>query len=133
VAAANVEFHQADILRPWIFAADHRFDLITFSLVLEHVEHLELIFREAAAHITPRGQIYVGELHPFKQYTGTKARFETPAGTTVVNCFNHHISDFTSAAAKHDFSIAAVNEFFDGDDRTTVPRVLTLLLVHPDN
>jgi ubiquinone/menaquinone biosynthesis C-methylase UbiE len=133
VTADNVEFRQADILQPWTFAADRGFDLITFSLVLEHVERLEPIFREAASCITPRGQIYVGELHPFKQYAGTKARFETPAGTTVVNCFNHHISDFTSAAAEHGFSIAAVHEFFDKDDHTTIPRLLAMLFSHDDH
>jgi ubiquinone/menaquinone biosynthesis C-methylase UbiE len=130
VTAGNVDFHQADIVEPWTFAADRRFDLVTFSLVLEHVEHLDPIFRETAAHIAARGQIYLGELHPFKQYTGAKARFETPAGTTVVNCFNHHVSDFTTAAAEQGFSIAAVKEFFDNDDRTTIPRLLALRFTH---
>lgn len=128
VTAGHVEFHQADINQPWTFAANRQYDLITFSLVLEHIEHLDPIFRKAADHATPRGQIYLGELHPFKQYSGSKARFETPAGTTVVPCFNHHISDFTTTAAKHGFQIAQLNEHFDSDDIASIPRLLTLLL-----
>jgi len=72
--------------------------------------------------------VYIGELHPFKQYTGTKARFDTEEGPQTVPCFNHNISDFTGAATRNGFAIADVNEHFDDDDRTSVPRILTLVL-----
>ncbi len=45
--------------------------------------------------------MYIGELHPFKQYAGSKARFNTEAGEQVVNCYNHHITDFTDAAIQN--------------------------------
>jgi len=71
-----VRFHQADILQPWTFA-DGLYDLVTFSLVLEHVADLDPVMQEAARALKPGGHVYIGELHPFKQYGGTKARFET--------------------------------------------------------
>ncbi|MCZ8217204.1 MAG: SAM-dependent methyltransferase, partial [Cyclobacteriaceae bacterium] len=69
----------------------------------------------------------ISELHPFKQYNGTKARFETENGLEIVQCFNHNISDFTQAAKKYGFEIIDLQEYFDNDDRTTIPRILTLL------
>ncbi len=128
----NLRFRKADITRPWDFAG-RQFDLISFSLVLEHIEDLDHIFREAARKTTPGGYVYLGELHPFKQYLGTKARFETDIGTHVVTCFDHHLSDFTQAAIMNGFSIVRVSEFFDNDNRSGIPRILALLFTKDTN
>lgn len=127
VKAAHVSFVQADINKEWSFA-DGSFSLATFSLVLEHIEHLPAIFEKLSQKIVPGGYVYIGELHPFKQYAGTKARFETEAGTQVVTCFNHHISDFISPALQYGFTVINMNEYFDNNDRSTIPRILTILL-----
>ena len=127
IKSSKVNFIQGDITQDWNFTKD-KHDLIIFSLVLEHIENLDHIFKEAAKVINPGGYIYIGELHPFKQYLGTKARFETEKGIEVLICFNHNISDFIQPAKKYGFEIIDINEFFDDDDRTTVPRILTLLL-----
>jgi len=126
VRSKKVTFQQADINQPWTFVTQP-FDLITFSLVLEHIENLEPIFQQAAASIVSGGHIYIGELHPFKQYAGTKARFETEHGLQVVTCYNHHVSDFTKAAKKHGFVITDINEYFDSNEQKLIPRILTLL------
>jgi predicted TPR repeat methyltransferase len=127
ISSEKVDFQQADITQSWDFA-NKKYDLISFSLVLEHIENLDHIFDEAAKNIVTGGHVYIGELHPFKQYSGSKARFETPAGQQTVICFNHHISDFSQSAKKYGFAIEEINEYFDGDDRNTVPRILTMLL-----
>ncbi len=122
----KVKFIQADITQGWNFT-NEKYDVVCFSLVLEHIENLNRIFKEAAKGLNSGGYIYIGELHPFKQYTGTKARFETENGLEILNCFNHNISDFTASAKNIGFDIVTIDEFFDGNDRTTVPRILTLL------
>ena len=127
ITSEKVIFKHADILKLWTFA-DRQYDLITFSLVLEHVEDLDEIFRKVSQVTKPGGLVYVGELHPFKQYSGSKARFEIENGTVVLTCFTHHISDFILAAKNAGFQIHDISEFFDDDDRTTIPRILTLLL-----
>lgn len=127
IVSNKITFHQADITQSWSFAKTG-YDLITFSLVLEHIENLQHIFREAVQVLSPGGHIYIGELHPFKQYTGSKARFETDAGTTVVTCFNHHISDFTQHAKAFGLSVVDVNEYFDNDDHHNMPRILVITL-----
>lgn len=127
ITSANVSFRQADITEEWKFAGG-LYDLVTFSLVLEHISDLDTIFKKAAAVTAQGGYVYIGELHPFKQYTGTKARFDTAEGQQVVTCFNHNISEFTQAAKANGFEIADVREYFDDNDSNNIPRILTLLL-----
>ena len=122
----KVRFVQADIKEAWAFQ-DRPYDLVSFSLVLEHLEHLEPIFREAADSLVTGGYVYLGELHPFKQYTGTKARFDTEEGRQIVECYNHHLSDFVQAAKAAGLQLVDANEYFDNDDSTTLPRILTLV------
>jgi predicted TPR repeat methyltransferase len=126
IVSDKVKFIQADITKDWEFATQ-QYDLVSFSLVLEHIENLEEIFRKIAEVTHIGSYIYVGELHPFKQYAGTKARFETEEGLQIVTCFNHNISDFTQAAKQFGFEIVDVNEYFDDNDRANIPRILTLL------
>jgi len=128
ITSTNVTFVQADITEPWNFATK-QFDLVVFSLVLEHIELLQPIMEKAAAALKSGGYLYISELHPFKQYSGSKARFETEAGTQVVTCFNHHITDFTEAANANGLSLVKLAEYFDDDNRNTIPRLLTLLFV----
>jgi ubiquinone/menaquinone biosynthesis C-methylase UbiE len=127
IISDKVEFKQADITKEWTFTEQH-YDLISFSLVLEHIEDLEHIFKEASALLNAGGFVYVGELHPYKQYAGTKARFETEQGRHVLECFNHNISDFINAAKKFQLVLTDIDEYFDNDDKTIIPRILTILL-----
>jgi ubiquinone/menaquinone biosynthesis C-methylase UbiE len=127
IRSDRVEFKQADINSGWNFS-DGGFDLVTFSLVLEHIQDLDHIFSEVSRSLEPGGHVYIGELHPFKQYTGSKARFETEQGLQVVECFNHHVSDFIIPAKKHGLSIVDINEFFDQEDRSEIPRILAIIL-----
>jgi ubiquinone/menaquinone biosynthesis C-methylase UbiE len=122
----RVTFRQADLATEWVFA-EGLYNLVVFSLVLEHIEHLEPVFEKVAHVLQPGGYMYIGELHPFKQYSGSKARFDTEAGTHIVSCFNHNVSDFIQAARNHGLTVINLNEYFDQDDRTSIPRILTIL------
>jgi ubiquinone/menaquinone biosynthesis C-methylase UbiE len=126
ISQPNVQFLQADINEPWHFV-QQPFDVVSFSLVLEHIEDLTAIFKKVAEALSPNGHVYIAELHPFKQYSGSKARFETAAGTQVVTCFNHHVSDFVIAAKKAGLELVGIDEYFDDQDRNQIPRILQLL------
>src|SRR5687768_5573110 len=80
ITSSNVNFVQADITQPWNFAIK-LYDLIGFSLVLEHIESLEPVIAKVVVALKPGGYLYISELHPFKQYNGSKARFDTAEGT----------------------------------------------------
>ena len=126
VSTSNVEFLIADVRQPWMFG-DFEADLITSSLILEHVEDLGFVFGEARKILSTGGHYYVCELHPFKQYAGSKARFETEEGTQVTECFQHHVTDYTKAAFENGFAIGRIDEWFDDEDRTAIPRLISFV------
>ncbi len=122
----NVYFIKANILEDWTFT-NTKYDLISFSLVLKHIKDIESIIKKAELLLNKNGFIYIGEFHPYKQYLGSKARFENENGMNVLECYTHHISDFTNAAIKNNLRIIKINEFFDSDNNT-IPRIFTLLI-----
>ena len=126
ITAENVEFRQMDLRQEWSFA-ENSFDLITCSLALEHIENIDFVFKQASRVLRLGGQFYIGELHPFKQYQGTKARFETGAGVFELECFIHHVSEFFEVANNNNFGCVELNEWFDDDDKTAIPRLLTMI------
>jgi len=127
ITSEKVEFVQANILGDWTFRKQ-LYDLVSYSLVLEHIENLEPVFKETAQSLKPGGHVYIGELHPFKQYAGSKARFETEEGLQVVDCYTHHISDFIEAGRKNRLTLVDLQEYFDEDEKKEIPRILTIVL-----
>jgi 2-polyprenyl-3-methyl-5-hydroxy-6-metoxy-1,4-benzoquinol methylase len=121
----SVSFIKADLSEKWDFTSE-KFDLIVCSLVLEHIENINTIIKQISQHLINCGILYIGELHPFKQYTGSKPKFETEEGEQIVTAFTHHISDFTNAAKDHGLEIEIIKEYFDNNDRSNPPRILSL-------
>lgn len=124
IGGVNIEFHQADITKPWDFT-EKKIDLISFSLVLEHIYDLHFIFEQASQKINEGGHIYIGELHPFKQYAGSVARFDVKEETVRLECYQHHISEFLKEANAFNFSLVELNEWFD--ESNPLPRILSLI------
>lgn len=126
VKSANTQFVIADINKPWDFT-NEKYDLVAYSLVLEHIEHIDSVFEKIGQVSNEQAYVYISELHPFKQYAGSKARFITEAGEQAVTCYIHNISDFLKAANKYNFELKLLEEWFDDDDKSNIPRILTLL------
>lgn len=124
----NVRFLKVDINEDWFFTND-KYDLVVCSLVLEHIENIGRIFKLIAEHLIENGILYIEELHPFKQYSGSKASFTNETGKQIVNCYTHHISEFTGLAKQYGLAIADIKEYFDDDDSTSIPRILTLKFI----
>ncbi len=93
----------------------------------EHIENLEHVFQQIAVVLRSSGYCYIGELHPFKQYSGTKARFDLDEQRKIVDCYTHNISDFVKIAAACGLALIDIDEHFDDDNRKTLPRILTLI------
>jgi ubiquinone/menaquinone biosynthesis C-methylase UbiE len=126
ITANNVEFRQLDLRESWKFS-DNQFDLITCSLALEHIENIDFIFREANRVLRKNGKFYIGELHPFKQYAGAKARFEIENKVFELECFIHNISEFFDVAKSNNFDVIELKEWFDDENKTEIPRLLTMM------
>ncbi|MFT3910298.1 MAG: class I SAM-dependent methyltransferase [Ferruginibacter sp.] len=124
VNTKGIKFQQADITKPWSFK---KATLITCSLILEHIENIDFIFEQAANTLKKNGCFYICELHPYKQLEGSRARFEKDDQTIHLEYFIHHISDFFSAASKNNLKCIHLQEWFDDDNRSTTPRLISFL------
>ncbi|MDB5252443.1 MAG: class SAM-dependent methyltransferase [Flaviaesturariibacter sp.] len=125
LAGSFVTFQQADITRPLPFP-DASFGVATCNLVLEHIADLAPVFAEISRVLAPGGRFFLSELHPFKQYSGSKARFEKDGQTQVVDCHLHHVSDYLRDAGSAGLQLERLDEWFD-DGARAIPRLLTLL------
>ena len=115
VKAENVRFETADLTKRW-HCEDSAYDLILCCLVLEHIKDLSHIFSEASRVLRPGGKFFINELHPFKQYGGTKARFERADQTIEVDAFVHHISEFIHTAEENGLKLEKFNEYWHEQD-----------------
>jgi ubiquinone/menaquinone biosynthesis C-methylase UbiE len=124
---ANVAFTVADLTRRWP-VDEQTVDLVTCNLVLEHIRDLPFIFAEAARVLTKGGRFFICELHPFRQYQGTTARFQRAQITTEIPAFVHHLSDFTTAAGSQGLALLSIREWWHAEDQNKPPRLLSLIL-----
>jgi len=124
IQADNVTFSVADVTGEWP-CADQSADLIVCNLVLEHVADLSFIFSEAFRCLVDGGRFFICELHPFRQYQGTKANFQRKGQTTEIQAFVHHISDFTEAAKKNGLTLDVFREWWHQEDQGKPPRLVS--------
>jgi malonyl-CoA O-methyltransferase len=128
VASPNVTFQQADLTSDWPCPAESA-HLVSFNLVLEHIESIAAALRKAVHCLVPGGRIYISELHPFKQYQSSQARFIDTAGKVVkVQAYTHNISDFFNAAEECGLQMVSFNEWWHHEDKVeSVPRLATFM------
>ncbi len=120
----KVHFKQADITKPWRF---DKANLITCSLVLEHIQNLPFIFEQAVTVLETGGKFYIAELHPYKQLQGSRAKFEQDGSLLHLEFFVHHISDYLHAARSNNFVCDYLEEWFDTNDRNQIPRLVSYI------
>ncbi len=122
----EVKFVKADITHTWTFSAE-KFDLVTCSLILEHISDINHIFEQASALLKSGGHFYIGELHSYRQYLGVKAKFGRDDQIQEIESFTHNVSDFFRAGALNEFSCVDISEWFDEDTAEPLPRLISML------
>jgi 2-polyprenyl-3-methyl-5-hydroxy-6-metoxy-1,4-benzoquinol methylase len=107
-------------------------DLVVGNLVLEHIDDLTPVFAQAAQHLVAGGMMLVSELHPFRQYQGTQARFADSNGAPVlIPAFQHHVSDYLRAARDAGLVLRQLDEWWHVEDEGLPPRLLSLVFDKP--
>jgi malonyl-CoA O-methyltransferase len=125
LSGADVTLQKLDVTEPWPLN-DRSFDCVVATLVLEHVEHLDRVFREAHRVLRSGGALYLCELHPYRQFGGTQANFEhKESGETItIDAFTHPVSEFVNEGLDAGFSVRRMGEWHGPDDE--VPRLLSI-------
>jgi ubiquinone/menaquinone biosynthesis C-methylase UbiE len=122
----KVVFRRADLTENWKIDNDFG-DLITCSLTLEHIKNVHHIFNQANLILKNNGIFFISELHPFKQYTGSKAKYETESGVKELEVYIHHISEYIDAAKNNGFEFVEMKEWFDEDNENGIPRLISFV------
>ena len=126
ISDSRAEFKKADLHKDW--EIENQFaDLVTSSLTLEHIADLNPIFNQAHQKLKKNGLFFISELHPFKQYAGSKARYETENGTEELEVYTHHLSDYMDSAKKNGFEFLEINEWFDPTPEKEIPRLISFV------
>ena len=102
-------------MRPWCFRGNRK------------ESKLNDFSKEAAEKLIAGGIFYVCELHPFKQYAGSKARFTENNITTELEVYIHNISDYFESAISNGLKVIELKEWFDGDDHKEIPRLISFV------
>jgi ubiquinone/menaquinone biosynthesis C-methylase UbiE len=123
----KVIFKQADITQSWNIP-DEFADLVSINLVLEHISDMDAVFAQAYSKLKPGGIFFISELHPFKQYSGTKARYPTEYGVQELETYVHHLSEYFRAGQKQGFKAERTDEWFDDEtEDSIIPRLISFV------
>lgn len=133
VGSTNVKFVQHDVCDVWPVASAS-VDLVVANLILEHVHDLEPVFFEAARVLRPDGQLFVCELHPYRQLLGVQAQFTDPTTgeTVLVTAHVHTISEYVNGAIRAGLAVREIGEALeDGAPLDAPPRLISMLFDAP--
>ena len=129
VRSDRARFVEHDITRPWPVDVSSM-DVVVGNLVLEHVRDLGPIYAEAARVLRPGGELFLCELHPYRQLRGGQAHFEDEDTneTIPVTAYQHSVSEYVNGGLAAGFVLRALGEHVEdsaADD--AVPRLLSIL------
>ena len=130
IKSDHVFFVVADLAKPWP-CKTAVFELIVCNLVLEHIEDIDAVFSQVSQSLKAGGQFFLSELHPFRQYQGTKANFRTEDEAIEIPAFVHHLSDFTDSARENGLSLRMMKEWWHEEDQNKLPRLVSFMFEKP--
>jgi malonyl-CoA O-methyltransferase len=129
VRAAHVRFVEHDITRAWP-ADSASVDVVVGNLVLEHVRDLQPIYAEAARVLRPGGELFLCELHPYRQLRGGQAHFEDADTneTVPVTAFQHAVGEYVNGGLAAGLVLRALGEHLEESaSPDAAPRLLSVL------
>lgn len=109
-SSSRINWHYADLNQRFPFT-DGLFDLITSTLVIEHINALDNYFAEIKRVAAPGAEIFITGLHPAMHLLGISARFKNEANEHVLpesQCYN--LSDIFNAAVAAGLTITRIEE-----------------------
>jgi malonyl-CoA O-methyltransferase len=130
--ADRVRFVRHDVREP-LPLEDASADVVVGNLVLEHVEDLAPVFREAARVLRRGGALWLCELHPFRQWRGGQAHFtDASTGETVhVAAHVHTVGEYVNGGIAAGLRLLHLGEWIEeGAADGAAPRLLSVRFGH---
>jgi ubiquinone/menaquinone biosynthesis C-methylase UbiE len=129
VRSERVRFVEHDITHRWPVEPPS-IDLVVGNLVLEHVRDLGPIYAEAARVLRAGGELFLCELHPYRQLRGGQAHFEDAETneTVPVTAYRHSVSEYVNGGIAAGFRLRALGEHVEESAASdSAPRLLSVL------
>lgn len=129
IATSNVTFIRHDVRDTWPVPPDS-VDIVVGNLILEHVHDLAPVYFEAARVLRPGGQLFICELHPYRQLLGSQAHFTDPAtGETVqLTAHVHTVNEYVNGGIEAGFELRSLGEWTEDEALPDAPpRLISLL------
>ena len=128
IISQKATFIETDLNEKWEIS-NNSFDLATINLTLEHIKILDHIFSSLFMKLTRGGKCFVCEIHPKKQLTGSKARFEINSTEIILDVFQHSEEDYIQSAEKAGFNLLTKKDWYDNEN--DIPRLISFLFEKP--
>jgi ubiquinone/menaquinone biosynthesis C-methylase UbiE len=133
ISAPHVRFVRHDLREGWPVEEGSQ-DLVVGNLVLEHLDKLGPIYGEARRVLRPGGQLFLCELHPFRQHQGAGAQFQPSDSSAVerVPAFVHTVAEYLNEGVRAELRLQQVGEWKEaGAPPETHPRLFSTLWTRP--
>ena len=128
IISPKATFIEIDLNEKWGIS-NNSFDIATINLTLEHIEILDHIFSSLFMKLTRGGKCFVCEIHPKKQLSGSKARFEINGTEFILDVFQHSEEDYIQSAEKAGFKLLTKKDWYDNEN--DIPRLISFLFEKP--
>ena len=128
IISPKATFIEIDLNEKWGIS-NNSFDIATVNLTLEHIEILDHIFSSLFMKLTRGGKCFVCEIHPKKQLSGSKARFEINGTEIILDVFQHSEEDYIQSAEKAGFKLLTKKDWYDNEN--DIPRLISFLFEKP--
>ena len=128
IISPKATFIEIDLNEKWGIS-NNSFDIATVNLTLEHIEILDHIFSSLFIKLIQGGKCFVCEIHPKKQLTGSKARFEINGTEIILDVFQHSEEDYIQSAEKAGFKLLTKKDWYDNEN--DIPRLISFLFEKP--
>ena len=128
IISQKATFIETDLNKKWEIS-NNSFDIATVNLTLEHIDKMDHIFSSLFMKLIRGGKCFVCEIHPKKQLTGSKARFEINRTEIILDVFQHSEEDYIQSAEKAGFKLLTKKDWYD--NQNDIPRLISFLFEKP--
>lgn len=134
LANAGVRFVERDLRDAWwtdLGAPGEGFDVGLVSLVLEHFEEVEGVLAALGRVVRPGGLLWILEIHPALQRSGTRAHVTVDGQTLALPSFAHDAGELVGAMETTGWAPVAMTEWYATEELAARSAKLARYLGRP--
>jgi malonyl-CoA O-methyltransferase len=97
------------------------YDIVLFSLTLEHMQHVGVPLREACRILAQDGLVKIYEIHPYLSLSGVAAHFQDGSEEVRMPAYPHQFSTYLNAFSEAGLRVTDCREWRPRDAAVPLP------------